>query len=68
MTVPVAEASGKRNHDSSIFTRPFSTGSVKSGQQTFVSWLRDVRFTPKSGHPSGHSLRQLFAKAVIAAS
>jgi hypothetical protein len=30
MTVPVAEASGKRNHDSSIFTRPFSTGSVKT--------------------------------------
>src|SRR5215475_11426291 len=30
---PSLKASGKRNHDSSIFTRPFSTGSVKSGHQ-----------------------------------
>src|SRR6516162_617525 len=28
---PSLKASGKRNHDSSISTRPFSTGSVKSG-------------------------------------
>src|SRR5215510_1554928 len=27
---PSLKASGKRNHDSSISTRPFSTGSVKS--------------------------------------
>src|SRR5215472_4468736 len=27
---PSLNASGKRNHDSSISTRPFSTGSVKS--------------------------------------
>jgi hypothetical protein len=41
---------------------------VRSGgpKQAAVSF--DVRFTPKSGHPSDHSLRQLFAKAVIAAS
>src|SRR5262249_9565712 len=29
---PSLKASGKRNHDSSISTRPFSTGSVKSGK------------------------------------
>src|SRR5262245_2901147 len=28
---PSLKASGKRNHDSSIFTRPFSTGSVRLG-------------------------------------
>ena len=28
---PSLKASGKRNHDSSIFTRPFSTGSTPSG-------------------------------------
>jgi hypothetical protein len=55
MTVPVAEASGKRNHDSSIFTRPFSTGSVISGQQTSCRWVEDVRFTSKSGHQFGGS-------------
>src|SRR5262245_66179822 len=27
---PSLKASGKRNHDSSIFTRPFSTGSTHS--------------------------------------
>src|SRR5262249_1094634 len=30
---PSLKASGKRNHDSSISTRPFSTGSVKSGHR-----------------------------------
>src|SRR5215510_15199484 len=28
---PSLKASGNRNHDSSIFTRPFSTGSAMSG-------------------------------------
>src|SRR5262245_21523493 len=31
---PSLKASGKRNHDSSIFTRPFSTGSTQSGHKT----------------------------------
>src|SRR4029450_2182558 len=30
---PSLKASGKRNHDSSIFTRPFSTGSTQSGHR-----------------------------------
>src|SRR5215475_8831376 len=30
---PSLKASGKRNHDSSIFTRPFSTGSTQSGHE-----------------------------------
>src|SRR5262245_40396714 len=31
---PSLKASGKRNHDSSISTRPFSTGSVRVGHST----------------------------------
>jgi hypothetical protein len=31
---PSLKASGKRNHDSSIFTRPFSTGSVNRDRST----------------------------------
>jgi len=41
---------------------------IKSGgpKQAAVSF--DVRFTPKSGHRSGHSRRQLLANIAIAAS
>src|SRR5262249_31793684 len=34
---PSLKASGNRNHDSSIFTRPFSTGSTQSGHWTAVN-------------------------------
>jgi hypothetical protein len=36
MTVPVAESFRKRNHDSSIFTRPFSTESTHLRHQRAV--------------------------------
>src|SRR4029450_524048 len=44
---PSLKASGKRNHDSSIFTRPFSTGSVNSGVPKQATASSDVRFPQK---------------------
>src|SRR5215831_17678137 len=45
---PSLNASGKRNHDSSISTRPFSTGSVKSGEDHQRGFAAHVRFAPKA--------------------
>src|SRR5262249_45629212 len=40
---PSLKASGKRNHDSSISTRPFSTGSAKSGQTHRSKRIQAIR-------------------------
>jgi hypothetical protein len=41
---------------------------VKGGEPKQAAVSPDVRFSPKSGHRSGHSRRQPFANAAIAPS
>src|SRR5262249_5481840 len=40
---PSLNASGKRNHDSSISTRPFSTGSVTTGHSAMSAQMSGLR-------------------------
>src|SRR5262245_38532591 len=60
---PSLKASGKRNHDSSIFTRPFSTGSVTSrpyavAQARFALPLKaDKRSSGVTGVDAGSAQR-----------
>src|SRR5262249_45282856 len=51
---PSLKASGKRNHDSSISTRPFSTGTVNHGRGRSRHTIEHVRFAPKADIASRH--------------
>src|SRR5215468_10038282 len=46
---PSLKASRKRNHDSSISTRPFSTGSTRCGHVPRSNWLARARRCGRNG-------------------